>query len=426
MSKEQHGLLKPMNMLPSKKSALKDWKVPETYELKKQIGCGSYGDVAQAIIAHSGKKVAIKRFRELFDDLVDCKRILREIQLLRKVTHPNLTKVIEVFTPPEKQFNEIYMVMDCCQSDLKKLFKSPLFLEPEHVQTIAYNILLGLYHLHTADIIHRDLKPANILINDDCTVKICDFGLSRSVDGIPGAHLYPDEESPDKRSRSPEKRKLEKSKGKVLKSELTSHVVTRWYRAPEVILLEKDYTAKIDVWSFGCIFAELLNMLKENAKTYLDRTALFPGACCYPLSPDPDAKKKGQFPDAKYDQISMIFQVIGTPNNSTDVTFVTDALAEEYIKSFEPCEAKDFRKLFPGSNAECLDLLQTCLTFNPACRPSVKQVMRHPYFASIRNKELEIRAKNKITMDFDEDEELSEKKLKKLFLDEVKLISGKK
>ena len=75
-----------------------------------------------------------------------------------------------------------------------------------------------------------------------------------------------------------------------MKRELTGHVVTRWYRAPEVILLEKGYTAAIDVWSAGCIFAELLEMIKENSPTYLDRSPLFPGTCCFPLSPDRHAK----------------------------------------------------------------------------------------------------------------------------------------
>lgn len=71
-----------------------------------------------------------------------------------------------------------------------------------------------------------------------------------------------------------------------MKRELTGHVVTRWYRAPELILLEKDYGAAIDIWSVGCIVAELLGMMKENAPTYLDRKPLFPGKSCFPLSPD--------------------------------------------------------------------------------------------------------------------------------------------
>ena len=83
-----------------------------------------------------------------------------------------------------------------------------------------------------------------------------------------------------------------------MKKELTGHVVTRWYRAPEVILLEKGYGPAIDIWSVGCIFAELMNMIKENAPTFMDRSPLFPGSSCFPLSPENDRKvvKKSGFP----------------------------------------------------------------------------------------------------------------------------------
>lgn len=101
---------------------------------------------------------------------------------------------------------------------------------------------------------------------------------------------------------------------KNVKRELTGHVVTRWYRAPELILLEKEYTAAIDCWSVGCIFAELMNMLKENAPTFLDRSPLFPGTSCFPLSPaKSNTVKKNGFPHSSSDQLNVIFSVIGTP-----------------------------------------------------------------------------------------------------------------
>jgi len=135
--------------------------------------------------------------------------------------------------------------------------------------------LLGLKFIHSADVLHRDLKPANVLINEDCSVKICDFGLARSIEGIEGAHMKKDTNEKKEEddlvkgkgttSTSAEKKgnaKLVKTSGGLIKTtnikrELTGHVVTRWYRAPELILLEKDYTSAIDVWSVGCIFAEL-------------------------------------------------------------------------------------------------------------------------------------------------------------------------
>jgi len=119
-----------------------------------------------------------------------------------------------------------------------------------------------------------------------------------------------------------------------MKRELTGHVVTRWYRAPEIILLEKDYGPAIDIWAVGCIFAELLGMMKENAPTFMDRQPLFPGKSCFPLSPakDPQEQRKG-FPFSATDQLAVIFNCIGTPNED-DKSFVTDQKAIEYLDSF--------------------------------------------------------------------------------------------
>jgi len=131
-----------------------------------------------------------------------------------------------------------------------------------------------------------------------------------------------------------ERLKSTKNQRKNLKRELTGHVVTRWYRAPELILLEKEYGPAIDVWSVGCIFAELLGMMKESAPTYLDRKPLFPGKSCFPLSPDRAAQEeKHGFPVSKNDQLSIIFDVIGTPNEE-DISFVTDGKAQEYLQTF--------------------------------------------------------------------------------------------
>ena len=115
--------------------------------------------------------------------------------------HENLINIVELIQPKnEKDFDEIYMVMEYCDSDLKKLFKSPIHLTEAHINTLLYYMLIALKYLHSADVLHRDLKPANILINEDCSVKICDFGLARSVEGIQGAHIYdkPVEEKPVK------------------------------------------------------------------------------------------------------------------------------------------------------------------------------------------------------------------------------------
>jgi mitogen-activated protein kinase 1/3 len=210
-------------------------------------------------------------------------------------------------------------------------------------------------YLHTANVLHRDLKPANVLVNEDCSVKICDFGLARSISGVESSTIaitgkrfnsgndevmardaeedthvigepakihhqdnmqkdidqsMGDMNIEESKEKSEEEKRKEMSKRlirtkdmrKNMKRELTGHVVTRWYRAPELILLEKDYGPAIDMWSVGCIFAELLGMMKESAPTYLDRKPLFPGKSCFPLSPDKHAKEERKgFPFSKND-----------------------------------------------------------------------------------------------------------------------------
>ena len=154
-------------------------------------------------------------------------------------------------------------------------------------------------------------------------------------------------------------------KPKNFKRELTGHVVTRWYRAPELILLEKDYTAAIDMWSLGCIFAELMGMIKENAATFLDRSPLFPGTSCFPLSPDrANNVKRSGFPHSSQDQLSIIFSVLGTPKED-DFAFVTDAKAIEYLKSFPFKKPVELAELFPAATPETLDLNEKDVTVQP-------------------------------------------------------------
>ena len=174
-----------------------------------------------------------------------------------------------------------------------------------------------------------------------------------------------------------------------MKRELTGHVVTRWYRAPEIILLEKDYGPAIDVWAVGCIFAELLGMMRENAPTFMERQPLFPGKSCFPLSPakNPTEQRKG-FPFSSNDQLAIIFAVIGTPTES-DKSFVTDLKALEYLEQFPPNPRADLKKKYPGSSDVAIDFLEKVLVFNPYYRSSLENCLEHPLFAQVRNLEKE-------------------------------------
>lgn len=361
--------------------------------------------------------------------------------LLRKLNHPNLVNIIEILEAPDlKNFDTIYVVLEYLQSDLKKLVKSPIHLEMIHIQTLVYGILVGLKYIHSADVLHRDLKPANVLINEDCSVKICDFGLARSIEGIEGAHYKKEEDVEDDAIEKPESKPDAKRQGnaklvrqsgglvktKNMKRELTGHVVTRWYRAPELILLEKDYTAAIDVWSCGCIFAELMGMLKENAPTFLDRSPLFPGTSCFPLSPDKaSTTKRGGFPHSSQDQLNIIFSVLGTPSEE-DFDFVTDAKAIEYLKSFPPKKKVDLKELYPGSSKEALDLLEKMLVFNPRKRITIDEALAHPFLKKVRDPSREKVAAGPVKMEFEKEGELTVDRLRQLFIEEMKYYSSKK
>ena len=424
-----------LNSLPK---SFQDWEVGSNYEIVKQVGSGSYGYVVQAIQKSTGKKVAIKRLNKIFEDVIDCKRILREVVLLRQLQHPNLVHIIEILEPSDLQtFDSLYVVLEYAQSDLKKLFKSPIHLEMIHIQTLIYNILLGLKYIHSADVLHRDLKPANVLINEDCSVRICDFGLARSVEGIEGAQHQKDksnddDDDTDEHVTKNATTKPPEGKGKLVKSsaglkskkggmvrELTGHVVTRWYRAPEVILLEKDYSAAIDVWSVGCILAELLGMIKENAPTFLDRSPLFPGTSCFPLSPGQSSVKRGGFPHSSQDQLSVIFSVLGTPKEE-DFEFVTDAKAIEYLRSFPFKKPVELSELYPGATPEVISLLKEMLQFSPRKRITIDEAINHPFLSKLRDKSRETVAPGPINMAFEKEGELTAERLRELFIEEIK------
>ena len=339
------------------------------------------------------------------------------------------------------------------------MVKSAIHLQILHIKTVIYNLICGVKYIHSCNVLNRDLKPANILINEDCTVKVCDFGLARSTTGVETAQwIIEGKKSKEEAteitvsgdeiefslggSKASEEKKEEvtedvkdegkpkdkeeiknrlvrtKNQRKNMKRELTGHVVTRWYRAPELILLEKDYGPAIDVWSIGCIFGELLGMMKENAPTYLDRKPLFPGKSCFPLSPNNKLteKRKG-FPFSSTDQLYIIFQKLGTPSED-DRSFVTDQKAIEYLDAYPPMERVDFHEIYKGGGDDALDFLDKFLQFNPYFRITIDDCLEHPFLAEVRKKESEVTAKTKIDFAF-EKEMLDKDKLRELFIEEI-------
>jgi mitogen-activated protein kinase 1/3 len=407
-------------MIP--KGPFDKWKLPSNLEAKTLIGTGSYGSVCEAYDNKGKRLVAIKRMGHVFDDLIDCKRILREVAILSKLQHNNVVKLYDLVVPHDLHaFDELYVVMEICDSDLKKLCRTDVTLSPLHINTLLYNLLVGLKYLHSAGIYHRDLKPANCLVNQDCSVKICDFGLARAIGEEVQPHL---QELPNTPRGQGEAGKVAvpivPATGR-LKRHLTGHVVTRWYRAPELILLQENYTQQIDIWSVGCIYAELLGMLEGTRQE--DRGPLFPGSSCFPLSPDHKHKTDYKYHTrGKHDQLNMIFNLLGTPLDE-DIEKLERDDAKRYIRCFATREGEGLKNKFSQAPDVSTDILGRMLKFNPGNRISVKDALEEKVFSEgvdIRDRSLERDyTDTPIQLPFEKEPDLGEALLRKYFLIDI-------
>jgi mitogen-activated protein kinase 1/3 len=376
-----------------------------------------------------GIEVAIKQVKGIFESTKEeAKRILREISILRTLNHPSIIRIRELALPTvTEDFEYVFIIMDSSQTDLKKLFNSPTFLDHDQVRFLMYQAVCGLRYMHSANILHRDLKPANILINEDCTLRICDFGLSRSYRKLNEDYkqlnsIAEEEDEEGSRTEEVKMRKVQRDQKrtpKILKRRLTSHVITRWYRAPEVILLERDYFTQVDIWSLGCVFAEMLRMIREICPKYTDRSPLFPGKSCFPLSPDVGVTSmRGGYPSSEHDQINMIFDVLGTPTEE-DISFLSEPKALSYIRAFPHKDPKSLEILFRGATPDEVDLLRSLLVFNPHRRITIGEVLEHSYFSAVRQPAREFLAETPADFVFDNEADLTVARMKELFREEI-------
>jgi len=403
------------------------------YEFVRYLGHGSYGHVCEArsLLPESKyEKVAIKKVPHVFRNLTDAKRLLRELVILRTVkTHEAIITLIDILPPDDiENFDVLYLVFEFVDTDLSKLINSPQNFQKLHAQYIIYQILLGLQYLHSANIVHRDLKPANILVNENVSTKICDFGLARGIT----ENIEASNPASKSHSKIQIKRvfdndlasKTSKSKSNGLPAtktqqgmhrQLTKHVVTRWYRAPEVILFSqrRDYLNAIDMWSVGCILSELLTMVGDNGD-FRRRSPLFPGRSCFPLSArDPEAYKD------EWDQLNCIFSVIGTPTRE-EIAKVRDHEARAYLEKLSRSSFQkpmDLTAKFPKASKQELDLLRRLLQFDVEKRITVAQALSHPYLEDVRDHKAEVRHK-KVLFSF-EDVSLDMHTIYELIVDEI-------
>lgn len=333
-----------------------DFQIDDNYLPIKAVGKGAYGIVCSAKDSQKGEKVAIKKITNAFENLVDARRTLRELILLRSLRHENIIAVKDVLRPVFKDsFNDVYIVYELMDTDLHQIIRSSQALSDDHHQYFIYQVLRGLKYVHSAHVLHRDLKPSNLLLNASCDLKIADFGLART---------------------STESNNF-----------MTEYVVTRWYRAPELLLSCDTYDAGIDVWSVGCILAELLL-----------RKPLFPGK-------------------DYIDQLKLIVATLGSPTEE-ELGFISAPKARAYIQGLPRSGKADFRRIFPGTSPKALDLLEKMLQFDPRKRISVEQALAHPWLEQLHDPSMEGSAPAPFKFDF-EDQDLDETGLRRLVLNEM-------
>jgi serine/threonine protein kinase len=281
----------------------------DLYIKEEKLGEGTYGVVYKCKNKETGNYVALKKVRLENEDEGIPSTSIREISILKQMHHPNIVNLIDLIHGEKR----LYLVFEYLNHDLKKFLDlNGAPLKPELVKSYLYQLLLAIKYCHSRRILHRDLKPQNLLLDTNGIIKVADFGLARAF-GIP------------------------------IKT-LTHEILTLWYRAPEILLGQKEYSTPVDIWSIGCIFAELI--LKQ------------------PLF-------KGEY---EIEQLFKIFHVLGTPNKDIWPEVETLPNFSHEFPKFKPIKFEDY---FIGLDKNGIDLLKQMLVYDPNQRITAKQALMH-------------------------------------------------
>lgn len=307
--------------------------ITKKYEIKKRLGKGAYGIVWKAIDRRTGEVVAVKKIFDAFRNQTDAQRTFREIMFLQDFgDHPNIIKLHNVIKAENDK--DIYLVFEFMETDLHNVIKRGNILKDVHKRYIMYQLFRATKYLHSGNVIHRDQKPSNILLDSECMVKVCDFGLARSLSQI----------SIDSETGDPN---------------LTEYVATRWYRAPEILLASHRYTKGVDMWSLGCILAEMLI-----------GKPLFPGS-------------------STINQIEKIMATIPRPTKE-DIASIRSAYGSSVLDKAGSKPKKTMEDLMEDAPKDAIDLCRKLLQFNPDKRITADEALRHPYVSRFHNPKEEI------------------------------------
>ncbi|MBA0736978.1 hypothetical protein Gogos_010462 [Gossypium gossypioides] len=353
------------------------FEVPSKYVPPlRPIGRGAYGIVCAAVNSETQEEVAIKKIGNAFDNRIDAKRTLREIKLLRHMDHENVVAIKDIIRPPQwENFNDVYLVYELMDTDLHQIIRSNQPLTDDHcrvvllLQYFLYQILRGLKYVHSANVLHRDLKPSNLFLNANCDLKIGDFGLARTTSET---------------------------------DFMTEYVVTRWYRAPELLLNCSEYTAAIDIWSVGCILGEIMSRqplfpgkdyvhqlrLITECSYFMNNRLLKNAGDVVPIS----GKLNIVFPlDGSLTSLLSckqfpfsLEQLIGSPDDSS-LGFLRSDNARRYVRQLPQNPRQNFSSRFPNMSPGAIDLLEKMLIFDPHRRITVDGALCHPYLAPLHD-----------------------------------------
>ena len=304
------------------------------YEVLGVVGEGAYGIVYKCKNKETDKFVAIKKFKETEDELVQ-KTMKRELKMLQQLKHPNIVEFQESFTHK----GNLFLVFEYCEKNLLEVLEeSPDGLSPKLIKSLIYQMCKAIAYMHKNNMIHRDIKPENLLLDENLNLKLCDFGFARKV-------------------------KLNKNNNNI--NEMTDYVATRWYRSPELLLSGGIYGPDVDYWAVGCIMGELA-----------DGNPMFPG-------------------ENETDQINCIIKVLGNlPEDLVNMFYknpIYDGKELLHVNKPESLERRYMGKLGPTA----IDFMKGLLQLDPKKRLNTETVFKHKYFACFMKDEQKEKEKEK-------------------------------